>query len=72
VSLRAYEAVAAPARDPALLQAMAAQDPARVRAVLRRQAPSDLILAVTAPDARVLGRAGHTIPGFCPGCSRPR
>jgi two-component system, cell cycle response regulator len=67
---RAHEAVAALARDPALLQALAAQDGRGVRAVLRRQGVTDLLLAVTAPDARVLGRAGNIIPGFLPGVAR--
>jgi hypothetical protein len=67
---RAHEAVAALARDPSLLQAMAAGDAAQVRAVLRRQGATDLLLAVTAPDGRVLGRAGHTNPGFLPGVRR--
>jgi two-component system cell cycle response regulator len=67
---RAQEAVAALARDPALLQALAAQDGPGVRAVLRRQGVTDLLLAVAAPDARVLGRAGNTSPGFLPGVGR--
>jgi diguanylate cyclase (GGDEF)-like protein len=67
---RAQEAVAALARDPALLQALAAQDGPAVRAVLRRQGVTDLLLAVAAPDARVLGRAGNTSPGFLPGVGR--
>jgi two-component system cell cycle response regulator len=67
---RAHEAVAALARDPALLQALAAQDGPEVRAVLRRQGVTDLLLAATAPDARVLGRAGNTSPGFLPGVAR--
>ncbi|HEV2871137.1 MAG TPA: diguanylate cyclase [Actinomycetota bacterium] len=67
---RAHEAVATLARDPALLQAMSARDATQVRAVLRRQAPTDLLVAVTAPDHRVLGRAGHTNPGFLPGVQR--
>jgi len=67
---RAHEAVAALARDPVLLRAMAARDGPGVRAVLRRQGVTDLLLAVTAPDARVLGRAGHTSPGFLPGVGR--
>jgi hypothetical protein len=67
---RAHEAVASLARDPALLQAMSARDAAGVRAVLRRHASTDLLLAVTAPDHRVLGRAGHTNPGLLPGVQR--
>ena len=54
----------------ALLEAMATGDARRVRAVLRRQGATDLLLAVTDPDARVLGRAGHTAPGFLPGVQR--
>ena len=67
---RANEAVTALANDPALLEAMAAGDARRVRAVLRRQGATDLLLAVAGPDARVLGRAGHTTPGFLPGVQR--
>jgi hypothetical protein len=67
---RARDAVIDLARDPDLLRAMAAGDAGQVRAVLRRQGPSDLLLAVTAPDARVLGRGGHTSPGFLPGTRR--
>ena len=67
---RAHEAVAGLARDPALLEAMSAGDAPRVRAVLRRQGATDLLLAVTAPDHRALGRAGHTNPGFLPGVRR--
>jgi two-component system cell cycle response regulator len=67
---RAHEAVAALANDPTLLQAMAAGDARGVRAVLRRQGVTDLLLAVTDPNARVLGRAGHTTPGFLPGVQR--
>ena len=52
---RANDAVTALANDPALLEAMAAGDAPRVRAVLRRQGATDLLLAVTDPDARVLG-----------------
>jgi two-component system cell cycle response regulator len=67
---RANEAVVALANDPALLQAMAARDAPAVRAALRRHGVTDLLLAVTAPDRRVLGRAGHTSPGFLPGTRR--
>jgi two-component system, cell cycle response regulator len=67
---RANEAMTALANDPALLEAMAAGDARRVRAVLRRQGATDLLLAVTGPDARVLGRAGHTTSGFLPGVQR--
>jgi hypothetical protein len=69
---RANDAVVALSRDRTLLRAMAAGDTRRVRAVLRRHAAADLLLAVTAPDARVLGRGGHTRPGFVPGTRRPR
>jgi hypothetical protein len=68
---RTHEAVAALARDPALLQAMAARDAGQIQAVLRRQGATDLLLAVTAPDHRVLGRAGHTDPGSCPASAGP-
>ena len=67
---RANEAVTALANDPALLEALAAGDAPRVRAVLRRQGVTDLLLAVTGPDARVLGRAGRITPGFLPGVRR--
>jgi hypothetical protein len=67
---RANEAMAALANDPALLQAMAAGDAARVQALLRAQHVSDLLLAVTAPDGRVLGRVGQTAPSFLPGVGR--
>ena len=66
----AQQAVAGLARVPALLEAMSAGDAHRVRAVLRRQGATDLLLAVTAPDHRVLGRAGHINPGFLPGVRR--
>jgi hypothetical protein len=49
----------------------AAGDAARVQAVLRGQHVTDLLLAVTAPDARVLGRGGPTSPGFLPGPAGP-
>jgi diguanylate cyclase (GGDEF)-like protein len=67
---RAHEAVVTLANDPALLQALAAGDGPRVQAVLRRQGANDLLLAVTAPDASVLGRAGHRSPNFLPGVRR--
>ena len=67
---RAQQAMTVLANDPALLQAMAAGDAARVQAVLRGQRVTDLLLAVTAPDGRVLGRAGDTSPGFLPGIGR--
>jgi hypothetical protein len=67
---RAQEAMAALANDPALLQAMAAGDKAGVQAVLRGRRVTDLLLAVTAPDGRVLGLAGQTTPGFLPGVGR--
>jgi len=67
---RAQQAMTVLADDPALLQAMAAGDAARVQAVLRGQHVTDLLLAVTAPDGRVLGRAGDTSPGFLPGIGR--
>jgi diguanylate cyclase (GGDEF)-like protein len=67
---RAHGAVAALARDPGLLQALAAGDRRGVQAVLDRQRVSDLLLAVTDADRRVLGRAGNTTPGFLPGVRR--
>jgi two-component system, cell cycle response regulator len=67
---RAHGAVAALARDPGLLQALAAGDRRQVQAVLRRQRVTDLLLAVTDADGRVLGRAGNTTPGFLPGVQR--
>ncbi len=66
----ANQAVSTLANDPALLEAMAARDARGVRAVLRRHGATDLLLAVTDPDARVLGWAGHTAPGFLPGVQR--
>jgi GGDEF domain-containing protein len=70
VPLRARLTLTVLANDPALLQAMAAGDAVRVQAVLRGQRVTDLLLAVTAPDGRVLGRAGDTSPGFLPGIGR--
>jgi len=67
---RAEDARLALANDPALPEAMAAGDRPRVRAVLRRHAGTDLLLAVTAPDARVLGRAGRKAPSFLAGVRR--
>jgi two-component system cell cycle response regulator len=67
---RAHGAVATLARDPGLLQALAAGDRRGVQAVLGRQRVSDLLLAVTDADGRVLGRAGNTTPGFLPGVQR--
>jgi two-component system cell cycle response regulator len=67
---RAQEAVVTLVNDPALLQALAAGDASRVQRVLGRQGANDLLLAVTAPDTRVLGRAGHIIPSFLPGVQR--
>jgi two-component system, cell cycle response regulator len=67
---RAHGAVATLARDPGLLQALAAGDRRGVQAVLRRQRVMDLLLAVTDADGRVLGRAGNTTPGFLPGVQR--
>jgi hypothetical protein len=69
---RAQQAMAILANDPALLQAMAAGDAARVQAVLRGQRVTDLLLAVTAPDGRVLGRAATPAPGSCPALGGPR
>ena len=67
---RAHGAVATLARDPGLLQALAAGDRRGVQAVLGRQRVSDLLLAVTDADGRVLARAGNTTPGFLPGVQR--
>ncbi|HEY7605561.1 MAG TPA: diguanylate cyclase [Actinomycetes bacterium] len=67
---RAHGAVASLARDPALLQAMAAGDRRQVQTALRRQRVTDLLLAVTDADGRVLARAGNTTPGFLPGVRR--
>ena len=64
---RARDAVVALARDRDLPRAMAARDTRQVQAVLHRHSAADLLLAVTAPDARVLGRGGHTGPAFLPG-----
>jgi two-component system, cell cycle response regulator len=67
---RADDAKNALANDPALLEALATGDSSRVQSVLRRHGSTDLLLAVTAADARVLGRAGRTAPSFLPGVRR--
>jgi hypothetical protein len=67
---RAHGAVATLARDPGLLQALAAGNRRGVQAALGRQHVTDLLLAVTDADGRVLGRAGNTTPGFLPGVQR--
>ena len=69
---RAHEAVAGLARDPALLEAMSAGDAPRVRAVLRRQGATDLLLAVTAPTTGSSGGPATPTPGSCPGRAGPR
>jgi two-component system cell cycle response regulator len=68
---RAGDAVTTVARDPALTRALAAGDAAAVQAVLDRHGATSLLLAVTAPDGRVLARAGRTRPSFLPGAWRP-
>ena len=67
---RVDDAAGSLANDPELVQAMAAGDGARVQTVLNRKRASDLLLAVAAPDARVLGRAGRTTPSFLAGVKR--
>ena len=68
---RARDAVTDLARDPDLLRAMAAGDAGQVQAALRRQAASDLLLAVTAPDARCWAVAATPAPGSCPASAGP-
>jgi two-component system cell cycle response regulator len=68
---QAGDAVRSVARDPALQRALAARDRTRLQAVLDRERATDLLLAVTAPDGRVLARAGRTEPSFLPGVSTP-
>jgi two-component system, cell cycle response regulator len=68
---RARDAVAALSRDPALTRALAAGDADAVQDLLDRHAATSLLVAVTAPDGRVLGRAGRTRPSFLPGVRRP-
>jgi two-component system cell cycle response regulator len=69
---RARDTVTAVSRDPALPQALAAGDTDAVQAVLDRHgATTSLLVAVTAPDGRVLGRAGRVRPSFLPGVWRP-
>ncbi|HEU4398665.1 MAG TPA: diguanylate cyclase [Actinomycetota bacterium] len=68
---QAADAVRSVARDPALQRALAARDRTRLQAVLDRERASDLLLAVTAPDGRVLARAGRTEPSFLPGVAIP-
>lgn len=68
---QAADAVRSIARDPALQQALAARDRRRLQAVLDREQATDLLLAVTAPDGRVLARAGRTEPSFLPGVATP-
>jgi hypothetical protein len=48
-----------------------ARDRARLQAVLDRERATDLLLAVTAPDGRVLARADRTEPSFLPGVAAP-
>jgi hypothetical protein len=68
---QAADAVRSIARDPALQRALAARDRGRLQAVLDRERATDLLLAVTAPDGRVLARAGRTEPSFLPGVATP-
>jgi HAMP domain-containing protein len=56
---------------PAVQQALAARDGARLQAVLDREASTDLLLAVTGPDGRLLAQAGRTQPSFLPGVAAP-
>ena len=68
---QAADAVRSIARDPTLQRALAARDRDRLQAVLDRERATDLLLAVTAPDGRVLARAGRTEPSFLPGVATP-
>jgi two-component system, cell cycle response regulator len=68
---QAADAVRSVARDPGLQRALVARDRARLQAVLDRERATDLLLAVTAPDGRVLARAGRTEPSFLPGIAAP-
>jgi two-component system, cell cycle response regulator len=68
---QATDAVLSLGHDPAMQQALAARDGARLQAVLDREAPTDLLLAVTGPDGRLLAQAGRTQPSFLPGVAAP-
>jgi diguanylate cyclase (GGDEF)-like protein len=68
---QAADVVGSVARDPALQRALAARDRTRLQAVLDREHTTDLLLAVTGPDGRVLARAGRTEPSFLPGVATP-
>jgi two-component system, cell cycle response regulator len=68
---QAADAVRSVARDPALQRALVTRDRTRLQAVLDRERATDLLLAVTAPDGRVLARAGRTEPSFLPGVDAP-
>src|SRR6266545_812185 len=68
---QAADVVRALAGDPALQRAMAARDRARLQAVLERWDATELLVAVTGPDGRVLARAGRTEPSFLAGVVPP-
>jgi two-component system cell cycle response regulator len=68
---RSQDAARALAADPELVQAMAEGDGARAQAVLGRRGWSDLLVAVTGPDGRVLGAVGRTTPSFLPAVQPP-
>jgi two-component system, cell cycle response regulator len=68
---QATEAVLSLGHDPAVQQALAARDGARLQAALDREASTELLLAVTGPDGRLLAQAGRTQPSFLPGVAAP-
>ena len=68
---QATDTVLSVANDPATQRALAARDGARLQAVLDREGPTDLLLAVTRPDGRPLALAGRTQPSFLPGVATP-
>ena len=68
---QATDLVNALARDPALLEALAAADGRRIQAVLNRSPVADLLVAVTARDGRVLGQTGPAAPAFLAGVRAP-
>jgi len=68
---QAADVVRALAGDPALQRAMAARDRARLQAILARWDATELLVAVTGPDGRVLARAGRTEPSFLAGVVPP-
>jgi hypothetical protein len=63
------EAVLSLGHDPAVQRA--ARDGARLQGVLDREASTDLLLAVTGRDGRLLAQAGRTQPSFLPGVAVP-